>query len=243
MDYRHFDDLTRTMAEGMESRRAALRLLGASALAGLVAHLALGETEARRHGKRHKRQATLHDEKKRRRKKRRKPRHKPNRPSQPGGCSDDERKCPDGSCVPQATCCAGERACGAGTCVASGTCCPGEASCDDGSCVAAGACCPGAAVPTCGDCQAVACVDGVLQCQSTCSHEVLECCQGMCVNPCGGGWRRDPYSCGCECPPESVVLPDDTCCPLERACNNYGSEELTFCCEDGTICIAPETCS
>ena len=217
MEKQQFDALTRQWGTGEWSRRWLARALAAGLLGSAAgsAATALGLTEVAA-----------------KRKHRKKKRHKNNTqsPQEPQACGDDERRCPDDTCVSQGSCCADQRACG------------------DGSCIAPNQCCPDADPPTCGDCQAAVCEDGELVCRSTC-EEGFVCCNGHCVGRCTGGAVINPATCLCECPSETELMADSmTCCPSQRACGRKGNDarlptvccaELDHCCDDFDICVGP----
>ena len=160
MDQEHFDDLTRSVAGGGNTRRAAMRLLAGSALAGVAAHLGLTSvTEAKKSKQQQRASSKSHGElksegrgkkkhHKKRDKKRDKRRHKKPQdadiPLCPLTCEESGKKCcDDGSCVVIELCCPGQRMCADGGCQPKTQCCDDERKCPDGSCAIIGECCPG----------------------------------------------------------------------------------------------------
>jgi hypothetical protein len=255
MDQGHFDDLTRSMGRGGDTRRAILRLLAGGALGGMVARLGLVEvTEAkpkhekekrkqqRRPQAEHKGHGQLHAEGKGKKKKRHK---KPKEPLPlPPGCAfcNDCQMCQDGACVPDPAldgvrCLASGAACGycqSGQCTASAL-----PPCPDGTCLQRGQCCPGEKKcpdPTPGSPTGYACV-GLDDCcpdQKKCAGGCVykqACCPeerpqcGQCGEICVNGTWRCSAQKPCA----------DGSCVAQDACCGGDCGSSSVCCQ-GTCC-------
>ena len=219
MDRWQFEALTRLMASGVGTRRAATGALAAGLISVLAARLGLTgavakQTKRKRRPKR-KPDGGLRSEG-RHKKRKKQPKVPPEPPAQPepqpqrcpASCADSGGQCcADGSCAPQGTCCSGQRRCGDGSCIARDLCCPGLKPCRDGSCVAIDTCCPNELAPVCGACQVATCQLGVMICAA--------------VTVCTHGKQLNSQTCECECPGGSELLADgETCCPQDRTCTS-----------------------
>ena len=169
MDQEHFDDLTRTLADAGETRRAAVRLLAGGMLGSLAAWLGMADAaEAKAKPKKPKGKSRRKRKSQSERKmhgsllaqgkgkgKRKKPTRKSPAPPPPSplpplppGCEscNECQMCQDGACVP-------DPALGGVPCQGSGPHCnyclnglciaTEQRPCDDGFCVHRGQCCPG----------------------------------------------------------------------------------------------------
>jgi hypothetical protein len=237
MDHGAFDALTRALAGGVGPRRSAMRLLTGGALAGLAAHLGLGEVtqaKSKKHRKQHgdkKPSGQLHAAGKKH-KKHKKHKDKPKKPK--------DRKLCDTLCRDE-----GGRCCRNGDCIRSG-CCPEEKPCGDGNCAAANECCPFKMV--CDTCEEPVCVNGEWECRENCPGQGSICCDGTCVGPCGDGKPRNPETCQCECPegqwpcPGEVCWPMEECCPGSQRCGPTTCSQPGECCDGQRKCPDGETC-
>ena len=171
MDHNTFDALTRSAVAETGTRRSLLRLLAASAFVGLAARLGLteiseatpkkGKGKPKSTGKANSKPAAHTAAKSpghpqsggvQSAGKGKGKHHKP--PKDPRArCSAGQKRCPDGSCIPDQpfTCCPGQRDCGDEGCYPASKCCPSQAKCPDGSCrrLERYECCPGQ--KSCGD--------------------------------------------------------------------------------------------
>jgi hypothetical protein len=222
MDQQTFDTLSRSVGEHAGTRRALLRLVAGSALAGVAARFSRLESEA---AKTHKHEtsgrakqahraagrsarhspAGVHTEGKGKGNGKHRRRHAPPKDPQqpkpqlcPVDCTDEGGKCcSDGSCVSRLLCCPGEKSCGE-RCVAATTCCPGESPCADGLCPAPGKCCK----------EEFRCDDG------TCIAPLDECCPGQ--RMCAG----------------NRCVPKNTCCPGHKKCQDDSCVTADQCCSE-----------
>jgi hypothetical protein len=265
MDQENFDDLTRSMASGISTRRQALRALGGALLGGVAARLGLtevAEVAAKQHTSRkranqhaprsspaHQRSKSVHvagkgKHKGRRKNKSRQHDKKPqNSPSPP--C---EFQCPGGPCVARTECCPGEKKCvdrespTGFSCLGADDCCPDQKKCASG-CVYRQACCPEER-PQCGPTEEVLCVNGQYECSPSCPNG-RPCPDGSCVvqGECCPGER----SCG-----GSICVAAGACCAGEQPCADGScvAEEQCCpelqcgegCCPDGMSCHHTGTC-
>jgi hypothetical protein len=196
-----FDAMTRVVAGGSQTRRAALRLLAGAGLGLLAARLGLSEDAEAKKTKRTRRseatpQGRLRAESKRKGKK---PGRKKPKPRPP--CGPDRWQCADGSCVAKDQCCAGEKRCPDGSCRSEDQCCNDQKRCNDGSCVALDTCCA----------DEWPCGDGSCISPDQCCPDEKRCGIGDCIprNQCCPGERR----CG-----DGSCTPFYICCPDEKEC-------------------------
>jgi hypothetical protein len=239
MDHRQFDAVTRDLAGGVGSRRAAARLLAAGALSVLAGRFGAtvgrakqkSRAERQSHGRlqhegKHKRKHQKHHQSQ--------PEPQPQPQPSPQGCSaactdSGGRCCAGGSCAPPGSCCPDQRRCDDGSCIARDQCCPGKKPCTDRSCVAIDQCCPNEPAPVCGTCETATCQLGVMGCAP-----VTQCDHGRSVNP---------QTCECHCPSGHQILLNGDCCPNNLACVRDPSGHATICCSDDTICVLGQYCS
>jgi hypothetical protein len=255
MDQENFDDLTRSMASGISTRRQALRALGGALLGGVAARLGLtefAEVAAKQHTSRkrasqhaprsspaHQRSKSVHvagkgKHKGRRKNKSRQHDKKPqNSPSPP--C---EFQCPGGPCVARTECCPGEKKCvdrespTGFSCLGADACCPDQKKCA-GGCVYRQACCPEAR-PACGPCDEALCVNGAWVCSTNCCSNEKPCTGGTCV-------ARTACCPGEKPCPDGECIPQDQCCPNE-APPVCGECEVARCVDGSWGCWPDETC-
>lgn len=247
MDHGAFDALTRALAAETESRRGALRLLAGGTLGGLLASLDLGDTAAKKHGRRHddqKRSDKLHTagkKQKKRQKHKGKDKEKPNKPGPEPSCNPEDRQCyATTTCVGPNECCPGETRCADGECYPESVCCPEQKTCTSGACVAMNECCHPR--PVCDDCEEAVCVDGTWDCRSVCHYRESICCQGECLLPCSGGKVINPQTCLCDCPDGQWECPGGACVPVEVCCPGSQRCGPTSCSQPGECCDGQGRC-
>jgi hypothetical protein len=227
MDHEEFDALTRTMADGGTTRRAALRFVSGGLLGVLAARLGLPEDAAATPKKRKrrpepKRHDSLQAEGKRRKKRRKKPQEPPPLPPGCQQCNDCEM-CQDGVCVPdvdlEGVRCQGSGAacgycqfgqcapsvvppCADGVCPQREQCCSEEKRCPDRESESGWACV--GKDDCCPD--EKRCANGCVDRRACCPEDRPRCgqCGEICVN---GTWQCSAQKpCGGEC------IPEDECC-------------------------------
>jgi hypothetical protein len=122
-------------------------------------------------------------------------------------CGKGMVQCPEKTCVRADACCNGDKQCTDGSCVSVFACCPGQSMCADGSCVGAAECC-----------------EGERQCYGDTVCVATEAC-------CPSEKRCDDGSC----------VPGDTCCPGQKRCGNACIPQNQCCAEDpDPLCNACE---
>src|SRR5215207_6692842 len=225
MDHEQFDDLTRSAASRIGTRRQALRALGGAllsgTLAGVATRLGLTEiTEATKARRKQRASSKSHDElksegtgkkkhHKKHDKKRDKRRHKKPQdadiPLCPLTCEESGKKCcDDGSCVVIELCCPGQRMCADGSCQPQTQCCDDEWKCPDGTCGRMDECCPG--IKRCGP---STCVQEDQCCPDAPIPDCSECQEAVCAN---GEYVCRPKANCVYCNPESAVHCGTGCC-------------------------------
>jgi hypothetical protein len=263
MDQEVFDDLTRSVASGLGTRRQALRALSGTllrgAFGGVAVRVGLGDVTAAK--------ATKHQAKPKRKrgpeaegkeqgqldaagkgkgkgrgkgKGKRKGRKKP--PPLPPGCQacNECQMCRDGACVPDSAL-AGVPCLGSGaTCshCQAGVCTANEQRpCEDGFCARRGQCCPGEKY--CSDPESstgFACVG-----PTDCCPGQRKCSDGTC----GTNTRCCPNEWKCA---DGTCVAQSQCCLNERKCPNGSCVSAGACCSDekpcpdGTCVAAGATC-
>ena len=231
MDHDDFDELTRSVASGLGTRRQALRALGGALLSGTLADVAgrLGLMEvtaakAKQQAKpKHKRTAQAeHKAHWQRRaagkgKGKGKNKHHPKKPQNSSPPSPCAYQCPNnGPCVGQNECCPGEKRCPdresptGFVCLGADDCCPDQKKCA-GGCIYRQACCDDDPYPLCDPSEEVLCLNGTYECAPCCPN-------------------------GRPCPDRSCVA-QDQCCPGERSCGG------SICVAAGKCCAGEQPCA
>jgi hypothetical protein len=199
MEHEHFDQLTRSVASGAETRRTVLRLLAGGVLGVVSARLGLDSVSAgnQKKSKRKRReerpvQDAVQAEGKGKNKKRRDKKRNQKRNQQPEAPPECDPFAPTlcGACE-EPICISGDWACRSigdtpcdnGGGVWEGECCPGQKQCPGYTeCFAADDCCPGAVPPLCEPCEEVVCDGGSLHCRPKPAPVCSSCQQLTCEN-------------------------------------------------------------
>jgi hypothetical protein len=237
MDHGAFDALTRAVADGAGPRRAVVRLLTGGALAGLAAHLGLGEVtqaKSKKHGKPRgdkKLSGELHAAGKKHKKHKKKDKDKPKKPKDRKG-----KLCGDGTCAAANECCPFRMVCD--TCEEA-VCVNGEWECRENCPGQGDICCDGTCVGPCGDgrvrnpetCQCD-CPEGQWLCPNDVCWPIEECCPGS--QRCSPTSCSEPGKC-CngqqQCPDGETCAAEGECCPEQKRCGGECIPD-TVCCED-----------
>jgi hypothetical protein len=267
MEHGHFDELTRSVAGGTETRRTVLRLLAGSVLGGLAARLGMTEAaEAKKKPKpkrRPKRKPPARPRAAGKGKgKKGKGKGKKQPPPLPPGCQSctECQMCLDGACVPDPVlngvrCLGSGAACGycqGGACAASvvppcadgvcpphGQCCAEDRRCPDAE-NDAGFACIDPATMCCPD--EKRCASGCVYRKACCEEDRPRCgpCGDICVN---GTWR---CSAGNPCADGSCVA-QDACCPEQWTCADGTCVAQDQCCQEekpcgAGVCVSANQC-
>jgi hypothetical protein len=225
MDHGHFDDLTRSVASGAGTRRAALRLMAGVTLGGFMDRFGLtddaaakakkpkskAKTKAKRKSQAERqRPGPLQAEKKGKSKKGKK---KPPAPLPPGCQSCNEcQLCRNGACAP-------DPALDGVRCLGSGAAC--------------GYCSGGVGTATARQ----PCADGVCPRYGECCPDKHPCSDGTCIP--AGQCCEDEF----KCPPDGPCVAQDQCCPGEQRCPDRESPTGFACVDERACCPGPRTCA
>ena len=242
MDHDCFDDLTRSVGSGGETRRAVVRLLAGGALGGLVARLGLAAgTEAK--PKKHK--AKPKQKRKSRQSGRRRDSSRPRASARGTSTTSSPRPRCHRPCHHVGR--ARSRARTSRVCLPTSAAQASSSVPDDGPCLKlnAGMCCPGEKL--CPDSETpsgLGCIDENNCCPDL--HPVCrECYHSDCENGNWGGCKRISGCCPTgmrKCPDDSCVVAGE-CCPAEKKCADDVCYPKDDCCPEDIPRSAPSAMS